>query len=58
MRLQRQRGCDLDFSLNVLMWGPRSQRNIKGDTVLEIWGRDITHIRYTPLGEEAEPHAE
>lgn len=49
MRLQRQSGSDLDFSLNVLMRAPES-RNIKRDTVLEIWGRDITHIRHRPLG--------
>lgn len=49
MRLERQSGSDLDFSLNVLMWALQL-KNIKGDTVLEIWGRDISHICHRPLG--------
>lgn len=49
MRLQRQSGSDLDFSLNVLMRA-LELRKIKGDTVLEIWGRDIIHICHRPLG--------
>lgn len=49
MKLQRQSGSDLDFSLNVLMRA-LELRKIKGDTVLEIWGRDITHICHRPLG--------
>lgn len=51
MRLRRQSGSDLDFSLslNMLIQALES-RNIKGDKVLEIWGRDITHICHGPLG--------
>lgn len=49
MRLQWQSGSDLDFSLNVLMRA-LELREIKGDTVREIWGRDITRICHRPLG--------
>lgn len=49
MRPERRSGSDLDFSLNVLIRALQLE-NIKRDTVLEIWGRDISHICHRPLG--------